>query len=1098
MEQTILDKVRARAAAAILLLALTACTDTLYDDGAPRALADDGIQFMMTTMEQADMTISVGGATRSDAAPDSVRQAARLADRFLFHPLSGAGAEGLRIRRMPLPFVGIHRAAVHRGTDYGEAATRASVDDIVSADGTNFHDSLTLWGCVYNQQHKHRFLFGQTLLKRIRNWRSSVQWPYENTTEGDYGHETVSDAPWRGEYMRFCAVAPAFESLNISMVTPPQYESGTLIPPTFHYTLPETVAEMRDVLFGSSDPVLVDVQAGPQGDGTQKAENLGQDNKLVNLTFQHVMTALRFAVGTLPADVTIKKIALRNVAVEATYNPAATEPVTGSMGAWTLSAPHLADYELPVSVTSVTAPNNYIDGGQVMFMIPHTVTEAALLEVVIEAKPKYTYSETGRTEYTGDETRSHTLRCSLTGDIWKKGYTVTYQLTIGEVEDGYYMLADSPGAQPHSDSPITGTFPVHSYRSYYDYAAGQENTTHAVNWKVVGYSDTEDGVYTMGNKPAWIYSLGGVNNGKDEGYIGGEGSQATFILTRQEYVKSGNHRTILLGNNTPASRRDLSRETPNGKAYVDDEQQPKQQPANSYIVNRSGSYIFPLYYGNGNISGSGSDFVDHAGHTITHADIKSQIEYNNSLVAITEDDDTHGHREEYKWAVTYTGEPPVLSNYYLRAVVVWQDVDGLVTLEDASGVNVSNTADGEYQKGMITFRVSSDPEKLQPGNAVIALQARKVLQNYKRDNKDDTSWDTDGSPQLIDGGDNWETLWTWHIWVTDEVYTNDGGDDKIDFDKNFLNWDDTNKTHIVEVENKDGTKNKILPVNLGWVPDNLEFGYYAKRECWVKLQQVEPSTGGATTTAHIVQHARQPLITGTSTVYQWGRPTALPMVQRVNGTARTIYTNTAEFGTYSYRKIDYYWEFLAHPLNILKSSNSSNSKSWFTTPMGLWSTTSKTVYDPCPPGFQMPAGDVFTGMSLTGAAADVGTSLNMWSDAGEAGKGGYFYTTKHITTPPELTEDNRYGQTFYMPATGRWSGDQQEGEAVFKYDDKKAGTYWLGSSKEDAKTGHSLWFVPDNSYTGNPKRAIIPSSELNAINNALPIRPTGDLPATKP
>lgn len=1088
MEQTIylLDKVRARAAAAILLLALTACTDTLYDDGAPRALADDGIQFTMTTMEQADMTISVGGATRSDAAPDSVRQAARLADRFLFHPLSGAGAEGLRIRRMPLPFVGIHRAAVHCGTDYGEAGTRASVDDIVKADGTNFHDSLTLWGCVYNQTaNKHRFLFGQTLLKRIRNWRSSVQWPYENTTEAAaYGTETASSAPWRGEYMRFCAVAPAFESLNMSMVTPPQYNSGTLIPPTFHYTLPETVAEMRDVLFGSSDPVLVDVQAGPQGDGTQKAENLGLDNKLVNLTFQHVMTALRFAVGTLPAGVTIKKIALRNVAAEATYNPAATEPVTGSMGAWTLSgSPQHADYELPVSVTSVTETNNYIDGGQVMFMIPHTVTEAALLEVVIEAKPKYTYSETGRTEYTGDETRSHTLRCSLTGDIWKKGYTVTYQLTIGEVEDGYYMLADSPAEQPHSDSPTTGTFPVHSYRSYWDYAAGQENTTHAVNWEVVGYSDTEDGVYTMGNKPAWL-TVGGVNSGVSGEYTGGEGSQATFTLTRQEFVKSGNHEEILLVNNTSvASSWDLSNKAPNGSAYA------TQQPANSYIVNRSGSYSFPLLYGNKLATDNTAEddcFKDHTGTVISHGSIKEQMLAKNPAKP---DDATTCTQDEYNWTANYNEvmvsgvKTLVPADYYIRAVIVWQDVDGLITL--TNGIGISGTGDRS-----IAFEVV--PAKITPANAVIALQARKVRATYTRASTS-ASWpETPTSIADIDDGDNWETLWTWHIWVTDEVYANLGTDNI--YDKNFLNWDDTNKTHIVEVENYAGTKNKILPVNLGWVPDNLDFGYYAKRECWVKLQQVEPSTGGATTTAHIVQHARQPRITGTSTVYQWGRPTALPMVQRVNGTARTIYTNTAEFGTYSYRKIDHYWEFLAHPLNILKSSNSSYSKSWFTSAMGLWSTTSKTVYDPCPPGFQMPAGDVFTGMSLTGAAAPAGTSLNMWSDAGEAGKGGYFYTTKHTTTPPDA---DRYGPTFYMPATGRWSGDQQEGEAVFKYDDKSAGTYWLGSSK-DAKTGHSLWFVPDNSYTGNPKQAIIPSSELNAINNALPIRPTGDLPATTP
>ena len=74
-------------------------------------------------------------------------------------------------------------------------ATRAGANEVVATDGTNFHDSLTIWGYTSDGTT----LFHQILLTKVRNWRNSVEWPYD-----------------QGEYMKFYAVAPSLESINMS------------------------------------------------------------------------------------------------------------------------------------------------------------------------------------------------------------------------------------------------------------------------------------------------------------------------------------------------------------------------------------------------------------------------------------------------------------------------------------------------------------------------------------------------------------------------------------------------------------------------------------------------------------------------------------------------------------------------------------------------------------------------------------------------------------------------------------------------------------------------------------------------------------------
>ena len=270
----------------LFILALTGCNDMLYEGTAGGGDAD-GVGFGLYVSEQADMTIGVG-QTRSEAAQE--------ADKFMAHPVEGDNPYGLTVHRMPLPFVGIHKGAVAAGEpkDTGRVATRAHISSLVSS-AENFHDSLTVWGYTANGTE----IFERTLVQRVTNWRTSGHWPFDESG-----------------LMRFYAVAPALESTNMLSAT-----SDFNTPPVLTYTLPEKAAELCDVLYGESG----DIDIASLG---SKAENLGEDNKIVDLQFQHIMTAIRFAQGNIPTGVTIKKITLKNVATRGVFSPATVDAAT--------------------------------------------------------------------------------------------------------------------------------------------------------------------------------------------------------------------------------------------------------------------------------------------------------------------------------------------------------------------------------------------------------------------------------------------------------------------------------------------------------------------------------------------------------------------------------------------------------------------------------------------------------------------------------------------------------------------------------------------------------------------------------------------------
>ena len=140
--------------------------------------------------------------------------------------------------------------------------------------------------------------------------------------------------------------------------------------------------------------------------------------------------------------------------------------------------------------------------------------------------------------------------------------------------------------------------------------------------------------------------------------------------------------------------------------------------ANCYVIRGSGSYKFPLVYGNGIVNGAVNEIAYHAGKsngiTLTYRD--AEPNYLGYFKDHLDQDITTPYIAEQQAGKTLT------------AALVWSDVQGLVT-------DVALTGSG--QNAYLTFNVPA--ETIDQGNAVVAVLA------------------------------NGKIAWSWHIWVTDEM-----------------------------------------------------------------------------------------------------------------------------------------------------------------------------------------------------------------------------------------------------------------------------------------------------------------------------------------
>ena len=289
------------------------------------------------------------------------------------------------------------------------------------------------------------------------------------------------------------------------------------------------------------------------------------------------------------------------------------------------------------------------------------------------------------------------------------------------------------------------------------------------------------------------------------------------------------------------------------------------------------------------------------------------------------------------------------------------------------------SADGKFLK----FRVPKD--KIKNGNAVIAATKDGVV------------------------------VWSWHLWFTEA---------------NVLNT-----TKVTNFQKKDYN---FTNETLGWKYTKWQTTTYsAPRKVKVKVRQMEKNGGNYKESTITITQNNGALREGYNTLYQFGRKDAFPGTDDLEGT----FTKNGGDNMSIQNGIQ-------HPGTLYTGST------WYSVynQYNLWSmdnTTTgfndnavvKTIYDPCPAGFKMPASNAFTGFTTTGENTETKSQFNI---NGEWESG--FHFNNKISSPDA---------TVYFPASGyRNSKDGSLfGMGYFGY-------YRSAVPSNDAGYGYYLRFSP--------------------------------------
>ncbi|WP_235016699.1 fimbrillin family protein [Bacteroides faecalis] len=188
--------------------------------------------------------------------------------------------------------------------------------------------------------------------------------------------------PGADHSFQFYAWAPTAAS---GLTTPSTPQSKEL-----SYAVPADAAAQKDIVVATT------------------AEIQGNNNTAVPLTFKHICTAVRFAVGSQMQPGQIKSVALKGVKNAGTYNMAT--------GTWTLDDA-ITDFSqtLNKTTTGSEANGDAITTPEGTFMmLPQTLPAGAMVEVV--------FSNASGTD--------RTLTASIGNTQWTMGTTVTYKLSI--------------------------------------------------------------------------------------------------------------------------------------------------------------------------------------------------------------------------------------------------------------------------------------------------------------------------------------------------------------------------------------------------------------------------------------------------------------------------------------------------------------------------------------------------------------------------------------------------------------------------------------------------------------------------------------------
>ena len=341
--------------------------------------------------------------------------------------------------------------------------------------------------------------------------------------------------------------------------------------------------------------------------------------------------------------------------------------------------------------------------------------------------------------------------------------------------------------------------------------------------------------------------------------------------------------------------------------------------ANCYVITSPGWYALPLVYGNAIKNGA------------------------NNSVAYNPTAGTSG--VTYLTPFVDASGGGISSPYITGAVSaypLWQDVADFKLIAE-SGCTLLSQTDAAAKGligcncGYVMFEIKK--ENLVEGNAVIA----------------------------VSNGSN--ILWSWHIWVTDADLT------------------------PLVVTNSAGQTLNMLPFNLGWVygdANTTETGYPEKTlETRIALLNGSAIIRTYEMNARRNRHATtQTVVSGCCTFYQWGRKDPAIRLYKVGEQFKNYTEITPQPA--SFHGIDGFSDTpgtqdidftIKNPASWIKGEGDWNANRYRNlwsalntklgeTAEGYSSKPTKTIYDPCPPGYQVPQANAFTGWTEGGYLED--------------------------------------------------------------------------------------------------------------------------------
>ena len=698
-----------------------------------------------------------------------------------------------------------------------------------------------------------------------------------------------------------------------------------------------------------------------------------------NLQFRHALTAIRFAVGqNLSFNKTIKDITLKNVLIKSKYT--LSNKLDGTGAAWNHSG---NTGRGDVTLSDVNYKTNENANSIVRDRSKYSNSNEINLTKLDDNYTFYMIPQDLDGKVTAEIifTDNSRIKVPLKGS-WKAGTTRTYKLSEKNSSWTYTITATSPNAVAYNGTQAN--YKIESYREV-------NGTKQPVAWKVVGYS-VDNGTSWTTTKPSWLKSLS-----KEQGDGGATAEQGTATLGT-DIVDLVAERNKTLQNAAPLGTATAPYNLSNATGAV-----AVQNTANSYLISAPGYYMIPLVYGNAIKNGQTNSSAYQKGS-----------EANNTLKNFV---DQEGYAITDPWIEkTNNGANRGID----LAWTIWSDEKDLVKL--ASNNGLYRAADGNLY---IKFEVTK--ENIKSGNAVVAVRR---------------SWQTQRQEQRQQGRKKvWvtvtethqQTLWSWHLWFAP---------------KNALDK--------ITVTNKQGNKYDFTNEALGWKPTAWKgTSYSTPRTVKVKVEQTQGNNGvKQSAVITITQNPATTSRTGYTTLYQWGRKDAFP------GTTATLAVNTINWNAGSEM---YMQTILQNPQNYFTAGYKGNVLDAATgfakyyTFYNLWSmnntsayaenqansqTVVKTIYDPSPVGFSVPANDAFTGFTengLNGGRMNVDGTDNAQTFNNNFGHN--FWTNSSKT------------ETIFFPAAGfREAGN---GSTLSNY--SKFGDYWT-ATPNDNHNGNVMGF----------------------------------------